>query len=111
MVDQNKSIRVLYYSKNIGVPTLTFIFNEIEKLQSSPKFIIKVVSENYVNRKKFIVKNISLINPIKRSYFFNKIWWFLYFNNIRLNYYDKVYNSKLNDIIDDFKPDIIHSQA
>lgn len=101
-------MRILVYTKSLGKPTLTFIFNELKMLSKSDSVTLKIVTEYYENKNSFFLENVSEIASLRRISIFESIWWKLYKSNIRLNYYNLPYSRSINSLVAEFEPDIIH---
>jgi colanic acid/amylovoran biosynthesis glycosyltransferase len=98
-------MKILIYSDLFGGNTTTFIYNEVIEL--SKKYEVKYVCIERKNPSLFPFKNLTQI-PYQVNKITKKIrwWWEIY--DHKLIFKNKVFSSGLNQIVEDFKPDIIH---
>ena len=96
-------MKILMYADGFGVPTQTFITQDVKYLAQNHElvFVCTIIGSDVV------VPNVSVEHiPFKHS-LIKKILWK---TDISLVYRNKVFKDKLDTIIADFKPDIIHCQ-
>jgi colanic acid/amylovoran biosynthesis glycosyltransferase len=98
-------VRILIYSDNFGGKTTTFIYNEVVAL--SKIFDVKYVCIERENQELFPFKNV-----IEVPYPVNKItkkwrWWLEVYDK-KLSFKSKKFSKAINQIVEEFKPDLIH---
>lgn len=100
-------MRVLMYSDRFGGDTTTFIYNDVIAL--SRRVDLKYICLNRINDQKFPYENCKVLaykrNPLKR-----KLLWWLEIKGISLGFKNSNFSKELNEVINSFKPDIIHGQ-
>lgn len=97
-------MRVLYFSYGFGSPTTTFIRNETEFFSESfPILYLCTELSTFYPTPKYV----KLI-PFLKSSFYRKVMDFLWRYDFACNFKNKNFSKKINEIINTFKPDIIH---
>ena len=98
-------MKILAYSKSDSVVTLTFIRNELKYVQKTHELLL-IYSEGEINseKKSYISKKI----PYKFNKIINKLRWWLEQSELYYWLYIYLFSVKINKVIEDFKPDIIH---
>lgn len=98
-------MKILAYTENYAGETVTFITNELKCVQKAHQ--LQLV---YSNRKNPAENNLNLM--VKIPYSFNKIinkfrWWL---EQLEINYplYNYSFQNKINTVINEFNPDVIH---
>ncbi|MHB8261598.1 MAG: glycosyltransferase family 4 protein [Bacteroidia bacterium] len=99
--------KILFYSDHFGGPTTTFIFNDLIGLAQNHE--VKYLCTSINKKTTFKYDNITIvpytINPIRK-----KIRWKLEEKGLYLAFYSKQFSKKINEVINQFKPDIIQCQ-
>lgn len=98
-------MRILVFAESYSLNTLTFIRREVQSLLVSEKVKIKVVSLDSQDNNIFN-EAVEIINKIATP--LDHLKWRLYKSDIYLSRYNKVIARTLTDIVEKFKPDIIH---
>lgn len=97
-------MKILYFSYGFGSPTTTFIRNETDYFSS--KWPVKYVcTELFANAVK---PDFVELVPFSENSFFSKIRNFLWKYDIACNFKNREFFKKINKVINEFKPDIIH---
>lgn len=98
-------MKILVYTENYASETATFITNELINVQKSHEVLLV-----YSNRKNPTKYNLNLMVKIPFSFnvVINKLRWWLEQYEIDYFTFNYMFRKKLNKIISDFKPDIIH---
>lgn len=97
-------MKILYFSYGFGSPTTTFIRNETEYfVEKSPIVYLCTELSTFYPTPKYV----QLI-PFLNSSVFRKMMNFLWKYDIVCNFKNIDFSKKINDVINRFKPDIIH---
>ncbi|MCB0595917.1 MAG: glycosyltransferase family 4 protein [Lewinellaceae bacterium] len=99
------SKRVLIYTHTFSPHTQTFIYNDVVGLSKNNQVLVACLELQ--NTKKFPFENTRLL-AYKRSWLYQRIWGRLYLFNLSMNYKNRIFRKQLNELIQSFKPDIIH---
>ena len=99
-------MKVLVFVKTFAQPTLTFIYNEIKGIAEHVE--VKVICLKRLNSDKFPYDNVEVLPNISNS-ILNKILHPFQTRNFLFSYKDKKIKSRIDNIVNDFKPDIIHT--
>ncbi len=97
-------MRILYFSNSFGTPTTTFIRNETEAFNKTDQ--IKYVCNflySAIKRPDYIE-----VIPFEETRIIKKIKWWLWSLDLYCDFKNTLFSKKLNSIINDFRPDIIH---
>ncbi|MBA4240176.1 MAG: hypothetical protein C0448_05590 [Sphingobacteriaceae bacterium] len=98
-------MKIFAYTEVYAHETVTFITNELKCVQESHELLF-VYSERK-NPSRYILKNMINI-PFRYNKIYNKIRWWLEQYEIYYTLYNFSFRSKINKVINDFNPDIIH---
>jgi colanic acid/amylovoran biosynthesis glycosyltransferase len=98
-------MRVLIFSDNFGGNTTTFIYNEVLGLKAD--FEIKYLCIERENEKLFPFGNVVQV-PYTVHRLVKKWRWWLEIYDIRLVFKNHSFAKSINQIVDEFKPDLIH---
>lgn len=99
-------MKILFFSKVFANPTLTFIYNEVEYL-SNLGHNVKVVTLERRNETIFPYSNVETLP--KHSKIENRIRHILQSNDFEFGFRNASFKLKFKKIVEDFKPDIIHT--
>ncbi|MBO9571309.1 MAG: hypothetical protein J7497_03750, partial [Chitinophagaceae bacterium] len=91
-------MRILYFSRDYGSYTTTFIRNQVEYFAA--KYECLYLCQNHFGERPRFVKVVPY-----RSRFIRRLLWRL---GSAADFYDKEYSSAISAILEEFKPDIIH---
>jgi len=97
--------KVLAVSDYFGNPTTTFIYNEVIGL--SKEFEVSYLCANRNNPDQFPFENVIEI-PYQENRIIRKLKWWSEIYDFKLDFRNAAYSRKINALVDDFKPDIIH---
>jgi len=97
--------KILAVSDYFGNPTTTFIYNEVIGL--SKEFEVSYLCTKRNNPEQFPFENLIEI-PYQENRFIRKLKWWAEIYDFKLDFRNAAYSRKLNALVDDFKPDIIH---
>lgn len=98
-------MKVLAYTENYASETVTFITNELKNVQESHELLL--VYSVRKNPTRFILNNMIEV-PFKFNKVINKLRWWLEQSELYYSLYNRSFKKKINRIITDFKPEIIH---
>jgi len=101
-------MRILFFSDYFGKPTTTFIYNQFIELNKLPN-----VEAIYICTEKVENTNINFSNvleiPFQQNVLLKKLLWELEQNQFTIQHrFVQSFKEKLNNVIKEFKPDIIH---
>lgn len=99
-------MRVLIFVKSFAYPTLTFIYNEIKGISATEE--VKVLCIDRLNDDKFPFTNVEILHFPKRN-LLNKFFHSFQTHNFLFSYRNKRVKKQIELILNDFKPDIIHT--
>ena len=99
-------MKVLMYSHSFGLPTTTFIYNQIKYLHQNGCEVHYLC--NYYFENDF--ENFCTIHhvPLNESVIWKKIKWILWKKDIKLIEKNRFFKRKLIELLDKVQPDIIH---
>ena len=98
-------MRILAYTENYAVQTVTFIVNELASVQQSHHLLL-----GYSVRKNAEQNNLNnmVLIPYKFNSITNKLKWWLEQSQLYYWLYNYSFKKKLNKTILNFKPNLIH---
>lgn len=99
-------MRILCFVKTFANPTLTFIYNEIQELSKHNEVLVVTLERR--NADIFPFKRVQEIS-YEKAYFPQKIMQKLQFADIEWSFRSKFIRTQIEAIIQDFKPDVIHT--
>ena len=99
-------MRILVFVKKFAAPTLTFIYNEVEELSKLAE--VKIITLERVNPEKFPFKNIEILKS-SRGNVARRILHPFQTRDWLWSYRDASVAKQIETIIENFKPDIIHT--
>lgn len=98
-------MKILMYARSIGTVTETFIHQDAVHL--SKKHDLLYICDTIANSGNYtLYDNIKVIEYDRMGLFNRALLKF----DIHMNFYNKRFSQNLNQIIDEFKPDVIHCQ-
>lgn len=100
-------MKILVFVENFMGPTLLFIYNEIMELSKTNDVLLLTTNRIKGSEKDFPFEKLKII-PFTQNRISRKINWVLEKNDIALSRKNYVYKTQLNELINEFKPDIIH---
>lgn len=98
-------MRILAYTHTYASTTVTFITNELKVVDKEHELLF-VYSER-INESRYQLKNMHCI-PYKFNRIINKLRWWLEQSEIYYSLYHRKFRKRINDLINDFNPNIIH---
>lgn len=98
-------MKILAYTETYASETVTFITNELASLQEEHDLML--IYSIRRNAPRFELKNMKEA-PFKYNRIFNKVRWWLEQAEVYFWMRNKKFGGKINSIISEFKPDIIH---
>jgi colanic acid/amylovoran biosynthesis glycosyltransferase len=98
-------MRVLIFVETFMYPTLTFVYNEINKISEHHE--VKVVTTKRLFSESYPFSDVEVL-PITESRITKRIFWELEKRDFRINRKNRKFAASLRTIIEEFKPDIIH---
>lgn len=97
--------KILVYSDRFGGNTTTFIYNEV--LGLAQDFRVKYVCIERVNPSLFPFEEVEVV-PYKVNRLLRKLRWWAEIYDWGLFFKNTAYSSRINQIVEDFQPDVIH---
>lgn len=95
-------MRILHVSELYGNVTTTFIRNEVEHFRKTDDLLFLCMQR--VGEAKEFIKEI----PFQQNGLVKKLRWWLWRFDIRCDFKNRRYASKVRTLLDEFRPDIIH---
>ncbi len=99
--------KILFYSDHFGGPTTTFIYNDLTSLAQNHE--VKYLCTSINKKTTFKYDNITVV-PYSIDRIRRKIRWKLEEKGLYLAFYSKQFSKKINEVITQFKPDLIQCQ-
>ncbi len=99
-------MKVLVFIQTYISPTMTFIYNEVIELSKKHEVLILTTEKEYNDE--FSFDNIKVI-PFRDNKITKKIRWTLEQNEVVFSKQNSHFKKELNQLLEEFKPDIIHS--
>lgn len=99
-------MKILIFVKTFANPTLTFVYNEI--LALSQKAEVLVITTERKNDQLFPFNNVVEI-PFFKQNTYSKIQLKMQFNDFEFAFRNKNFGKRIQEVVEDFKPDVIHS--
>lgn len=96
-------MKILMYADGFGVGTQTFISQDVKYLSKKHDLIFVCI---LVDDPSTLINNNVKVLDHKHHYLRRKLWEY----DIHLSYRNTYFKKQLNEIIDTFKPDVIHCQ-
>lgn len=99
-----ENMRILYFSRDYGTATTTFIRNEVEWFAEKHEclYLCQKV-EDSGEQQRFV-----RVVPFRRNSLMNRVRWLLWKADISCNFYSQKYAAAINKVVQEFRPDIIH---
>ena len=97
-------MKILMYADGFGVGTQTFISQDVHYLSQKHDLLFLCIIAQGVNLSTSETK-VKILN-FKHHYIYKKLWQY----DIYLSYHNKKFKQELNQIINEFNPDVIHCQ-
>ncbi|WP_340102811.1 glycosyltransferase family 4 protein [Rhodohalobacter sp. 8-1] len=98
-------MKVLIFVQKFGSITTTFIYNEI--LELSRHHNVLVVCCERGDEEKYPFSNVITV-PLRNNRIIKKVKWLLYKYDIKALHYNLIFKRKINNLVAEFKPDLIH---
>jgi len=98
-------MKILAYTETYASETVTFITNELSVLEK--KHHLLLIYSTRKNPTRYILKNMLCL-PYNFNRVINKLRWWLEQSQVYFTTFNIPFKKKLNQAINDFKPEIIH---
>ena len=98
-------MKIIMFSEAFGGNTTTFINNEIKYLSQNHE--LKFLCTKKIESGIFNYDNVDLVE-YKPNKIVNKLKWWLWQSDLYLNFYNRTFSKNVNEVVEKFKPDVIH---
>jgi colanic acid/amylovoran biosynthesis glycosyltransferase len=97
-------MKILYYSRNYGAVTTTFIRGEVNYFRTVAecRYLCQEAGSSYGN------DSMVTVIPFRESRIMKKIRWLLWKRDIACWFHNPRYAAQVKKLVDDFQPDVIH---